>query len=93
MRAEALGAETAQDEPELEGAEAAAEGKVPVAVVDDGAGVGVGGAQEGRGDVEGGEVRAGADPEGGGVKVDEAPLVVLLSKERGMGGRCSPCEN
>jgi hypothetical protein len=93
VRAEALCAEAAQDEPELEGAEAAAEGEVPVAVVDDGAGVGVGGAQEGRGDVEGREVRAGADPEGGGVKVDEAPLVVLLSKERGMGGRRSPCEN
>jgi len=58
------GAVGAEDEPDLQGAEAPAEGDLPVAVVGDEAGGGEVVAQVGRGDGEGvGEVAAALDVE------------------------------
>lgn len=71
--ADAVGA---QDEPQLERAEAAAEGDLPVAVVGDELVVAVLVAQVVRLDAEGvDEVAALADPDGGAVKGREHPLV------------------
>lgn len=64
MGFQAVDAVGAQDEPDLEGAEAAAEGDLPVAVVGDEAGVGEVVAEVGGGDGEGvGEVAAAFDVE------------------------------
>lgn len=71
--ADAVGA---QDEPQLERAEAAAQGDLPVAVVSDELVVAVLVAQVVRFDAEGvDEVAALADPDGGAVKGREHPLV------------------
>ena len=76
VRAQPLGAVPAEHEPQLEGAEPAAERDLPVAEVDDGAGVGGGVAQVLREDRQGaGEGGPVGDPEQGGVEAGEQPLV------------------
>ena len=74
--AQPLRAVPAQDEPQLEGAEPAAERDLPVAEVDDGAGVGGRVAQVLREDRQrAGERGAVGDPEEGRVEAGEQPLV------------------
>lgn len=76
MRAQTAHAVAAQDEPQLEGAEAAAERDLPVAVVGDEVRVGELVAQVRGLDAEGrDEVGAGPHPHGGAVKRREQPLV------------------
>ena len=76
VRAQPLGAVPAQDEPELQRAEPAPERDLPVAEVDDGAGVGRGVAQVLRKDRQGaGEGGPVGDPEEGRVEAGEQPLV------------------
>ena len=74
--AQPLGAVPAQHEPQLERAEPAAQRDLPVAEVDDGAGVGGGVAQVlGEDRQRAGERRPVGDPEQGGVEAGEQPLV------------------
>lgn len=76
MRLQALDAVGANDEPDLEAAEAPTEGDLPVAVVGHEARVGVVVAQDGEGDAQGlDEPAALADPEHAAVKVGQEPLV------------------
>lgn len=76
VRAEAVDAVGADDEPDLEAAEAAAEGDLPVAVVGDEAAVGVGVAQDGEADAQRGrEPGPVAHVQHAAVEVDEQPLV------------------
>ena len=76
VRAQPLGAVPAEHEPELERPEPAAQRDLPVAVVDDGAGVGRGVAQVLRQDRQGaGEGGPVGDPEERRVEAGEQPLV------------------